>query len=249
MKKSGILFTVLILFAFTGAAYSQVSFSIGPAIGVTIPSGDYSGTTVDYYNGAKYGLGSGVNFGVLFKAKLPVLNIRAAINYSSLSNSGNSETDKPQSFVEVKHNLLMISVGPEFKFNLPGSPVTPYAGADLLFTSISGESDFRGVARIKSGEAVSFSMNSATRLGIGLGAGAELNIGKNYAVDLGIRYNLINLIGKKFEEVASDERSDSYINLNDEQDPNYSVDPNKHPINNSRSISTLQFNLGFLFRF
>jgi opacity protein-like surface antigen len=246
MKRSGILAAALIFVVFSIPSFSQVGFSLGPSIGLTVPAGDYSGTTVDYYNGAKYGLGSGVNFGVLFKAKLPVFNIRAEINYTSLSNSGNSETDKPNSFVEVKQNVLMITAGPEFRFNIPSSPVTPYAGLDLIFSSIGGETRFEDVARVSTG---TYSMSSASRLGLGLGAGAEINIGKNYSIDLGIRYNFINLIGKNFEEMASDERSDSYVNLNDEQDPNYSVDPNKHPINNSRSISTFQFNLGFLFRF
>jgi opacity protein-like surface antigen len=244
MKK--LLFVTSLVMLFAVRLYSQTGFSIGPSVGVTIPSGDYSGTTVDYYNGAKYGLGSGVNFGVVFKARLPVLNIRAAVNYSSLSNSGNSETDRPQSFIEVKHNLLMLSAGPEFKFNIPASSLTPYAGADLIFTSISGESRFDEAARVDDG---TYTMNGSSRLGIGLGAGAEIAIGNKFGIDICLRYNLINLIGKKFEELPSDERVDSYVNLNDEQDPNYSVDPNKHPINNSRSISTLQFNLAFLFRF
>ncbi|NOS83856.1 MAG: porin family protein [Ignavibacteria bacterium] len=244
MRKSVKFFVLLMMLSIT--SFSQVGFSLGPSFGVTIPSGDYSGTTIDYYNGAKYGLGTGINFGVIFKANLPVLNIRAAINYSSLSNSGNSEADKPNSFVEVKQNLLMISVGPEFRFNLPSSPVTPYGGADLIFSSIGGETKFQGVSRVETG---TYSLNNSSRIGIGIGAGAEISFGKKYAIDLGIRYNLINLIGKKFEELPTDKREDSYVNLNDEQDPNYSVDPNDHPINNSRSISTLQFNLAFLFRF
>ena len=67
MKK--LLVVILFSAAMAGSLFSQVSFSAGPTIGVTIPSGDYSGTTIDYYNGVKYGLGTGINFGVVFKAK------------------------------------------------------------------------------------------------------------------------------------------------------------------------------------
>lgn len=245
MKRTKFALIVVLLFI-SQVLFSQVKISVGPSLGLTIPSGDYSGTTIDFYNGAKYGLGSGINFGVVFKAKLPVLRIRAAINYSSLSNSGNSETDKPNSFVEVKQSLLIFSAGPEFGFNVPSSPITPYAGIDLLFSSLSGETSFQGVSRVPSG---TYSMSGATRIGIGLGAGAEFHFGKKYSLDLGLRYNLINLLGKKFEELPSNERVDSYVNINDEQDPNYAADPDKHPIRTNRSISALQLNLAFLFDF
>ncbi|MCI0449748.1 MAG: outer membrane beta-barrel protein [Chlorobi bacterium] len=244
MKSLKCALCIFFIAAVSHLSFSQVKISLGPSIGLTVPTGDYSGTTIDYYNGTKYGLSSGVNFGAVFKVKLPVVRIRAALNYSSLSNTGNSEVDKPNSFVEVKHSLFMISAGPEFSFNVPSSPVAPYAGIDLLFTSISGETRFQGVSRVETG---TYNMAGASRLGVGIGAGVEFGFGGKYAVDLSLRYNFINLIGKKFEELSTDRREDSYVNLNDEQDPNYAIDPDKHPINNSRSISTFQFNLAFLF--
>jgi len=244
MKSSKVAVCILIIVAASHFTFSQVKLSLGPSVGLTVPTGDYSGTTIDYYNGAKYGLSSGVNFGAIFKIKLPVVRIRAGLNYSSLSNTGNSEADKPNSFVEVKHSLFMISAGPEFSFNVPSSPITPYAGVDLLFTSISGETRFQGVSKVETG---TYNMAGASRLGVGIGAGVEFGFGGKYAVDLSLRYNFINIIGKKFEELSTDRREDSYVNLNDEQDPNYGNNIDKHFINNSRSISTFQFNLAFLF--
>jgi opacity protein-like surface antigen len=244
MKNLTVLSTFAILLLSFCSARSQVGFSIGPSAGLTVPTGDYSGTTIEYYEGVKYGLSSGVNVGALAKIKFPIARIRLAGNFSFLSNSGNSEPGKPNSFVEVKHTAFMLSAGPEFGFGIPLSPIKPFAGADLLFTTFSGETTFRGVSRIPSDG--SYSMSSATRVGIGLGAGVEISLGK-HAVDVEIRYNFLNLIGKKFEELPSNERIDSYRNLNDEQDPNFAVDPNKHPISNSRSISTFQLNVAFLF--
>jgi opacity protein-like surface antigen len=235
---------VVLLFPFLFQTSSaQVSFSIGPSAGLTVPTGDYSGTTIEYYNGAKYGLGSGANVGAILKAKFTIVRLRVAGNFSFLENTGNSEPDKPESFVQVKHTVFLLSAGPEFTFSVP-SIVKPYAGVDLLLTTISGETTFRGVSKVPSG---TFTMSSASRIGIGVGAGVEITVAGKHAVDICLRYNFINLLGKNFDELPSDDRIDSYVNLNDEQDPNFAVDPDKHPISNSRSISTLQLNLAFLF--
>jgi len=244
MKKIKIAFLVILLFI-SQSVFSQFKLSIGPSLGVAIPSADYGGTTVDFYNGVKYGLGSAVNFGVIFKAKLPVFKIRAGVNYSAFSNTGNSETDKPNSFIEVKQSYLMFTGGAEFGINIPKSPITPYGGIDLLFTSLSGQTTFTGVAKVPSG---TYSMSGAARFGLGFGAGAEISIGKKYALDIGVRYNLINLFSKSFTSLSTDERVDSYVNLNDDADPNFNIN-DKHPIGNSRNISTLTLNAAFLFGF
>jgi opacity protein-like surface antigen len=238
--------SVVLLFAAFLPLNAQVKFSAGPEIGLTLPQGDYSGTTTDYYSGLRYGLSTGFNFGGVFKAKLPVLNIRAALNYSILSNSGLADADNAGSYVEIKHNLLMISVGPEFYFSIPASPIKPYAGVDLLLTSFSGETRFQGLSRVPTG---TFSMSSSTRTGLGLGIGAEVGIGRTMALDLNIRYNLINLFGKSYEGRYDADRLDSYVYLNDAKDPRYPDKIDKHPIGSDRSISTLQFNLGILFGF
>ena len=42
---------------------AQLHISLGPAIGYTIPSGDFGGATADYYKGTKYGMSGGIDFG------------------------------------------------------------------------------------------------------------------------------------------------------------------------------------------
>lgn len=239
-------FILILLFGGLTYVNAQVKFSAGPELGITLPQGDYSGTTTDYYSGLRYGLNTGINFGGIFKAKLPILNIRAAINYSILSNSGLADANNAGSYVEVKHNLLMISVGPEFYFSIPASPIKPYGGIDLLFTSISGESTFQGLSRVPSG---TYSMSSAGRTGIGFGVGAEVGIGRKMALDISLRYNLINLFSKSYEGGYDANRIDSYLHLNDAKDPRYPDEINKHPIGSDRTISTLQLNLSILFGF
>ncbi|HEY3251056.1 MAG TPA: opacity family porin [Ignavibacteria bacterium] len=238
--KVKIIFIPLIL---VNIIYSQVKFSAGPVIGFTIPVGDYSGETSDYYNGTMYGLSGKFHFGAMFRAKFSHLNGRLAIIYSPLSQSGISEPDKPNSFVEVKHNLLTIAIGPEYSFISSGS-VRPYIGADLLITSISGQTTFHDVAKVPTG---TFSLSSATRLGLGIGTGVNIAVGKKYSVDVGARFNLHNLLGKSY--TVGDERIDAYLFLNDDADPIFPNDLDKHPIGSSRSISTFQLNLAFLFDF
>lgn len=237
---------LILILAIALPASAQIKFSAGPTIGVTMPQGDYSGSSTDYYAGLKYGLGTGINFGAVFKAKLPIINIKAGINYSILSNSGLADASQSGSFVEVKHHLFTISIGPEFYFSIPASPIKPYAGVDLLLTSFSGSTRFQGTPRVPSG---TYDLSSASRTGIGLGVGAEFGIGKTMSLDLNIKYNLINLFSKTYEGRYEADRIDSYLFLNDAKDPRYPDDLNKHPIGNDRTISTLQFNLGILFGF
>ena len=242
MKKFTYISLILLAVFFQNYTYSQVKISIGPSVGVTIPSGDFGGTTLNYYSGTSYGLSTGINFGAVIKASLPVIRFRAALNYSSLKNCGNSEPG--QGTVDIKQNLLTISIGPEYAINIPASPIKPYIGLDLLLTSFSGQTTFQGVEKVPSG---TYDMASASRTGLGFGAGIEYAIGKKYSLDLGFRYNIHNLFGKSF--TGGTNRLASYTSLNDDVDPLFTSDPDKHPIGTKRSISTIQFNLAFLFGF
>jgi opacity protein-like surface antigen len=242
MNRIKFSIAIIIIFFSVSQSYSQLKYSIGPFIGATIPAGDYSGTTIDYYNGIHYGLSSGVDVGAIFKIRLPVLAIRVTASYSQLKNTGVAVINEPDSYIEVRQSLFTISAGPEFLFNIPQSPIKPYAGVDLLLTSFNGETTFLYVPRVNNG---TFSMSSTTRLGLGLGAGVEFGLGNKYSLDLGLRYNIHNLFGKNF--TASDVRTTSYLYLNDAADPLYPIDPDHHPILSNRSISTLNIYLGFLF--
>jgi opacity protein-like surface antigen len=242
MNRIKYLTAIIVIFFSVSQVYSQVKYSIGPFVGLTIPAGDYSGTTIDFYDGIHYGLSSGVDIGAIFKIKLPVLAIRISAGYSPLKNTGVAVIDEPESYIEVKQSLFTISAGPEFQFNIPQSPIKPYLGIDLLLTSFGGETTFLHVPRVDDG---TFSMSSTTRLGLGLGAGVEFGLGKKYSLDFGLRYNIHNLFGKTI--TSSDRRVTSYLYLNDQADPLYPIDPNHHPILSDRSISTLNINLAFLF--
>lgn len=245
MKKIIVLFT-LVICSVLNISYSQISIKLGPQLGLTSPTVDYSGDVKDFYAGTKYGLRSGLHYGVMGKVQLGPLNGRLSVSYASLDNSGNANPLQPNSTLEVKNNIFMFTLGTEFGFGIPFSPVKPYAGIDLLFSTISGTYNFNGTSEVTSGER---SIKSATRTGLGLAIGSEVAFG-SFTLDLSLRYNLINLFGKSYDGVTnSNNRDDAYSNLNDAADPNYSDGNSKHPIGKSRSIATIQINAAVLFGF
>ena len=246
MKKI-IVLTALIIISFVNVSYSQISIKLGPELGLTSPTVDYSGDAKDFYAGTKYGLRSGLHYGVMGKVQLGPLNGRLSISYASLDNSGNANPEQPGSTLEIKNNVFMFTLGTEFGFGIPFSPVKPYAGIDVLFSTISGTYNFQGTSEVSSGEK---SIQSASRTGLGFSIGSEVAFGKSFTLDISLRYNLINLFGKSYDGVTnSNDRNDAYTNLNDAADPNYSATNSKHPVGNDRSIATIQINVGLLFGF
>ncbi len=243
-KLSCLAFLFLILFfSLSNSGYSQLRLLIGPTLGFTQPAGDYSGSTSDFYTGTKYGLSSGVNFGAVGKVTLGPINGKLSVSWVSLSNSGNSDITHPNSTVTVKNSIFTLGIGSEFGFAIPFSSLRPYAGIDLLFSTISGSFQFNGTADVNSDNN---SIQSASRTGLGLNIGAEYGIGKTITLDLSLHYNFLNLFGKSYQGAGTN-RLDAYTSLNDAADPNYSASDEKHPIGSSRSISLLQIQLGVLF--
>lgn len=226
------------------ATSAQLQISLGPAVGYTIPQSDLSGTTSDYYNGTRFGMSSGVDFGAMGKLGLGPINFRLSLLYTPLSNSGSVPDPNANSSVDIKMHLFTVSIGTQYGLGVPLAPVKPYFGLDLLFTTIGGSFQFHGTQRVNSD---SHDLNSATRFGLGVAGGVEIKA-LSTSFDLSLRYNLINLFSKRYEGTTGD-RINSYLYLNDDKDPNYSASDPKHPIGNSRTIATLQLQLGVMFGF
>lgn len=239
-----ILLSCAFFLSFAELSHAQMSIRLGPVIGLTTPTVDYSGDPKDFYSGTKYGLRSALNYGAQGKITLGPIRGRLSVSYSSLENNGPSGSNNGT--VEIRNNLFMFTLGTEFTFGVPGSPVKPYGGVDLLFSSISGSFRFQGTSHVPSDEK---SIQSASRTGLGVSIGAEVSLGRSYSVDLSLRYNLNNLFGKEYKVISNANRVDAYTSLNDAKDPDYDPNDNKHPIGNDRSIVTIQLQLGLLFGF
>lgn len=244
MRKLAFIILFLVL---NFGAYSQlISIKLGPVLGLTSPTSDLAGNTEDFYNGTKYGLSSGMNFGAMGKINFGPIGGRVSVVYSSLSNDGVADPDFPNSSLSLTNSQLMFTLGAEFGFNIPFTPIRPYADIDLLFTSVSGTFNFQGIQNVSSGEN---DIASSSRTGLGLALGSEIAFGKTFIMDLSIRYNMINLLGKEFTAVTNANRIDSYKSVNDDADPDYNASDVKHPIGNSRTIANIQLQLGLLFAF
>jgi outer membrane protein W len=230
-----VLLLGLLLVAAVGNA--QITLQVGGGFGLTSPAADYGGSTIEYYNGTKYGMASGWNLHARARAGLVGFVFAGEVDYSSLSNTGNSEPGKGS--VEVAHTILSLRIGPEYHLSIPLSPIQPYLGANFGIHIINGKTTFQGVSKVPSG---TFDLSSATRVGLGGTAGVVLKIGLMTKLDLSAQYNLVNLMGRLWEDVDTlhDERLDSYRSLNDERDPLYSPGNDKHFINSDRSIHTIQ---------
>ena len=237
MKHAVILF-LLITLAVSTDIYSQVSFQAGGGLGYISPAGDYSGSTIDFYNGTKYGMSSGFNLHAKARVGLLGFNIFGIIDYSSISGEGESEPG--QGNIENSHSIFSIKAGPEFNISIPLSPVGFYLDGFVSVNTFSGTVKIQGVSQVPSGD---FDLESVTRFGAGAGGGVLLDILPVVTLDLGIHYNLYNLFGQQYTSLStSHERLDSYTSLNDDKDPLYQVTED-NIVGESRAINAWQYTL------
>ena len=244
LELARILLPVIMAGLTSSSASSQVAFQAGGGLGVVFPSGDYGGSTIDYYRGTKYGLSSGINLHGKVRAGVPKLTLVGEVHYSSLSNTGNSEAGRGR--VEVSQKIVTLKAGPEFHFNIPASPVTPYFGANVAINRFIGETTFQGVSEVPS---ATFVVQATTRLGIGFSSGAMIKLNPSLSLDIGLQYNLLNIAGKSWEDVNpfKEQRLDSYLALNDEKDPAFTVSDDDHFISDSRSIHSVLITVSLMF--
>lgn len=226
-------------------AFSQLTLQVGGGLGILVPRADYGGSTIDYYLGTKYGLSRGINLHGKVRAGLVGLTLVGEVDYASLSNSGNSEPG--QGRVEISQKVVSLKAGPEFQIDIPAAPITPYIGAHAAVHRFSGETFFQGVAKVPSG--FTYVVQSTSRIGVGVDAGAIVKIGPLLSLDFSLHYDLMNPIGRSFEDVnpLDDRRLDSYLALNDDRDPAFLPNEDKHFISSQRSIQAVAINVSVLF--
>ncbi|MCJ7554614.1 MAG: hypothetical protein MUO34_12100, partial [Ignavibacteriaceae bacterium] len=201
------------------------------------------GSIQDFYLGTKYGLSSGYNFHLKAKASLFTFAVKGEIDYSSFSNKEEWEPDKEE---EVIQKILSFRLGPEFRFDIPLMPITPYVDAYMSLNTISGSFQFK--SRPDGLPSDKIDIESASRIGLGFGGGAEITIGPMMFLDLGIHYNLVNLLGKEYKTFDNATRIDAYKYLNDDKDPLFGV-ADENIVSDSRSINNLQFTATILIGF
>ena len=238
MRNIALLFILILIFN-SPQFYSQVTLQVGGGLGYILPAGDYAGSTIDFYNGTKYGMSSGFNLHAKARVGLLGLNLFGMIDYSSISGDGESEPG--QGKIENSHSIFSLKAGPEFNLSIPLSPVGVYFDGFVSVNTFSGSVKFQGVSQVPSGD---YDIKSETRFGVGAGGGVLLDILPVVTLDFGIHYNLYNLFGKNYSGVStSHERRDAYTALNDDTDPLFQQGNDEHIIGDSRTINAWQFTL------
>jgi hypothetical protein len=245
MKKIYISFLATALFVLFSSfqTNAQVTFQVGAGLGYVTPTGDYGGSTTEFYSGSKYGIKSGMNYHAKARVGLLFLNIFGEIGYTTFSGEG--EATPGQGNIKLSNDVFSMKVGPEFPINIPLSPITPYLQGFVAVNTFSGKVEFQGVASVPSG---SYDIASATRVGIGGGGGVMFALGP-IKLDVNIQYHLINFAGDeyKIDNVTSHARLDNYTSLNDAKDPAYVAGSDAHFIQNDRGIGSMEFKLTALF--
>jgi len=237
--KNAALFFALVAFLVSPNLYSQISLQIGGGLGYISPTGDYGGSTVDFYNGTKFGMSSGFNYHAKARVGLLGFNLFGIIEYSTVSGDGESEPGQGE--VENSHSIFSIKAGPEFNISPPLSPVVFYVDGFVSVNTFSGTVNFQGVSQVSSGE---YDLESATRFGVGAGGGVLLDLIPIVTFDFGIHYNLYNIFGQTYTGTTTNpKRLDAYTSLNDDKDPLYGTDDDLYIIENSRAINAWQFTL------
>jgi len=237
--RNAAVFFALLAFLFSPNLYSQISLQIGGGLGYVSPIGDYGGSTVDFYNGTKYGMSSGFNYHAKARVGLLGFNLFGIIEYSTVSGEGESEPGQGE--VENSHSIFSIKAGPEFNISPPLSPVGFYVDGFISVNTFSGTVKFQGVAQVPSGE---YDLESATRFGVGAGGGVLLDLIPIVTFDFGIHYNLYNIFGQTYTGTTTNpKRLDAYTSLNDDKEPLFGTDEDISVIENTRAINAWQFTL------
>jgi opacity protein-like surface antigen len=216
---------------------------IGAGLGYSSPTGDYGGSSTDFYAGTKYGLKSGFNLNAKARVSILVISAFGEIDWTSFTGSGNAEANRGT--LDLSQKVFSIKLGPEYQLSIPMAPITPYLQGFVSFNTFSGSVDIQGVSAVPSGK---YDIASASRIGLGAGAGVIIDI-MSFKLDFNVQYHAMNIGGKeyKLETVTAHERLDNYTSLNDGQDPAYLAGSDSHFIGSDRGITAIELKLTAMF--
>jgi len=174
---------------------TTISFAQGLKIGPLVGYNNFTSPdafTKEISDGG-FGFSNNLQFGAKAKVDLILIKATAFVAYNSMSNDGEVQTLTGTAKSETEGSLLTIGLGAEFGLlPIPG-PVKPYLGADLLINSFG---DFK--SKTTQNNFISENTFSyGSRYGLGIGAGVEITAFPKVDLDLNVKYNFNNLIGKE----------------------------------------------------
>ena len=245
-----LLLSLLILCFCVYNSSSQSKFSVLVSGGYTAPLGDFH-SEVPLVDSVRedwpYQMKAAYNFGVLGLypiTKQKNLNIAFGITYTAFSNSidilvpssgtgGNIDAGVDTGTtltINPKIHMFTVSLGVLYKFGL-NKKLRPMLSFDLTGNFLSGTVDFTSSP---TSLYTSTEIKSAFRGGFQLGGGFEYLINDYFGLYGGLKYNLVNLLGKSSE--------------NSTQTASITLGDKSHTINGisrpNRTISYIQISFG-----
>ncbi len=211
------MLSILTFFVFSGSAEAQTTITIGG--GLATPNNKIN----DVYNGATISDDANKTWEALRGSTRLGYDLAARVRFTLSDNlqfSGGAGFSRfPQSDIKIvdpatkdtilslksTQNVFPLSAGVDYF--IVRTIVSPYIGAELEYNYISSTVDYDTGTNIS----VPLNLNTApvdSRVGFAVGAGLMLDLAL-VAVNVDVRYHLVNLIGR-----TSEESTKSYLGLN-----------------------------------
>jgi opacity protein-like surface antigen len=212
-QKITFLIISFFLFSISPQLQSQPKFIIHLYGGLSVPlpqlQGDVAPVPIATTFEKDYGMKLGINFGADGKYAFDKKgNIRGVISlgYNIFMNPGEYSSVTGSYKYKPTIGIFTASLGAEYAF-LPKEKWCPYAGVDFTANFFNGsfnyDPQFSGIPNI--------SLKSATRFGLQFGVGTDVAVSRSVGITAGVKYHLVNLIGKDsdtstFSQILPSER-------------------------------------------
>ncbi len=211
MKKiSSIIILLAVLFAVTNIN-AQPQMKIHVFGGYNVPLGGLGGNSnfpstdaTTPYLYMKSGFNAGADF-KYFLGKKRAFGLLINVAYNGYSTG--DLTASGVGYGTMKLNDVRIGIGAEYDF-LPKGKANPFIGIDLTGNFLSGK--FTADATAPEG-VLSGTMNSASRFGLAIGAGLDIKVGKVWGFVIGLKYDMMNLIGKQDTSAGTNTSTTYYL--------------------------------------
>lgn len=238
MKKLVALFIIVAAFLSINSSttFSQPQLKVHLTGGYNLPMGQLKGDLLDSADQVNtFGMKSGFNAGAdvkYFLGKKRNVGITLGLTYNSFSNSIDSTTYK----YKQKLNSFQVALGVEYSF-MPKGKTQPYLGLEFTGNFFSGD----GTTTPTTGTETKFTLKSASRFGVAIGGGIDFAFSKSIGANIGVKYQLANLIGKAYDSTTTIGATEFPLN-----DKEYTVGTTTFA---AKSISYIQLSAGLTFFF
>ena len=240
MKKIGFL-TAICLIVFSANVISQpattLHFTGGYSVALGDMKGDFGSTRATFTvnpDSNTYFLHDGFTFGMDLKFapnhKHKVFKIMGGIHYNSYSQGAQYSDTSGSVVIGYALRIFSITIGLDYSLETKTSKINPYVNAQFTTNFFSGSYD----ETYSDGNTTNLTLKAATRFGLKFGGGVDIPLGRRLGANIGISYNMANLLGKQSEADYG-----AQYNLNDKEG---TVDNKKF---NNRIINYLNISAGF----